>query len=95
MCACSRPLWVSPMNSPVRLGVSPTAASTPTGVYSQRFEALFPLGWNSGLYSLSRFTVVPPSLSAYECGTTWSTSRCLAVSPLCPAVHLHPSYRSG
>ena len=30
------------MNSPVRLGVSPAAASTPTGVFSQRFEALFP-----------------------------------------------------
>ena len=32
----------SPTNSPVRLGVSPTAASTPTGVFSQKFEALFP-----------------------------------------------------
>ena len=31
----------SPTNSPVRLGVSPTA-STPTCVFSQRFEALFP-----------------------------------------------------
>ena len=40
--AHSRPLWVSPMNSPVRLGVSPAAASTPTGVFIQRFEALFP-----------------------------------------------------
>ena len=29
------------MNSPVRLGVSPAAASTPTGVFNQRFEALF------------------------------------------------------
>ena len=29
------------MNSPERLGVSP-AASTPTGVFNQRFEALFP-----------------------------------------------------
>ena len=37
---CSRPLWVSPMNPPVRLGVSPTAASTPTGVCNQWFEAL-------------------------------------------------------
>ena len=34
-------LWVSPANSPVRLGVYP-AASTPTDVFSQRFEALFP-----------------------------------------------------
>ena len=30
------------MNSPVMLGVSPAAASTPTGVFNQRFEALFP-----------------------------------------------------
>ena len=30
------------MNSPVRLGVSPTASSTPTDVFSQKFEALFP-----------------------------------------------------
>ena len=30
------------MNSPVSLGVSPAAVSTPTGVFNQRFEALFP-----------------------------------------------------
>ena len=41
-CAYSRPLWVSPMNLPVNLGVSPAAASTPTGVFNHRFEALFP-----------------------------------------------------
>ena len=40
--ACSRPLWVSPTTSSVRLGVSPAAAPTPTGVFNQRFEALFP-----------------------------------------------------
>ena len=33
---CSRTLCLSPTNFPVRLGVSPTAASTPTGVFSQR-----------------------------------------------------------
>ena len=48
-CACPRPLWVSPTTSPVRLGVSPAAAPAPTGVFNQRFEALFPragaLGW--------------------------------------------------
>ena len=38
----SRTPWVSPANSPVRLGVSPAATSTPTGVFSQRFEPLFP-----------------------------------------------------
>ena len=41
-CAHSRPLWVSPMTFPVRLGVSPAAAPTPTGVFTQRSEALFP-----------------------------------------------------
>ena len=41
-CAHSRPLWVSPTTSPMRLGVSPAAAPTPTGIVSQRFEALFP-----------------------------------------------------
>ena len=40
-CACSRPLWVSPMTSPVRLGVSPAAAPSPLGVFTQRCEALF------------------------------------------------------
>ena len=37
------------MTSPVRLGVSLAAAPTPTGVFNQWFEALFPhagsLGW--------------------------------------------------
>ena len=41
-CAHSRPLWVCPTTSPVRLGVSPAAAPTITGVFTQRFEALFP-----------------------------------------------------
>ena len=48
VCVHSRTLWVSPADSPVRLGLSP-AAGTPTDFYSQRFEALFPcagtLGW--------------------------------------------------
>ena len=33
---------VSPTTSPVRMGVSPAATSPPTGVFNQRFEALFP-----------------------------------------------------
>ena len=33
VCVRSRPLWVSPVNSPVRLGVSPTSV-TPTGFFS-------------------------------------------------------------
>ena len=53
VCVHSRPLWISPTNSPVRLGVSPTVASTHTGVFYQWFEALFPPRWNSGLCGLS------------------------------------------
>ena len=45
----SRTPWVSPTDSLVRLGVSPTATSTPAGVYSQRFGALFP-HWSPGLW---------------------------------------------
>ena len=37
----------------MRLGVSPTSA-TPTGVFSQRFEALFPPRWSPGLRGLLR-----------------------------------------
>ena len=42
VCVGSMRRWVSPTNSPVSLGVSPAAISTPTGVFSQRFETLFP-----------------------------------------------------
>ena len=42
VCARPRPLWVSPMTSPVRLGLSPAAAPTPRGIFNQRSEALFP-----------------------------------------------------
>ena len=51
-CAHSRPLWVSPATSPVRLGVSPAAAPTPTGAFNQKFEALFPPRWSPGLRGL-------------------------------------------
>ena len=47
-----RPLWVSPTTSPVRLGVSPAAAPTPTGVFIERFGALFPPRWSPGLRGL-------------------------------------------
>ena len=50
--------------SPVRLEVSPAAGSTPTGVFNQKFEALFPPRWSPGLRSRSCSPVVPPGLSA-------------------------------
>ena len=73
-CAHSRPLWVSPMTSPVRLGVSPAATPTPTGVFNQRFEALFPhataLGYDLTLsppfvpHSANLGTAVPRQLNS-------------------------------
>ena len=76
VCVHSRTLCVSPTNSPVRLGVSPTAA-TPTGFFSQRFWGFISLGWNSGLHGLSRSPVVPPTLSTCKCETARSSSQFL------------------
>ena len=59
-CAHSRPLWVSPMISPVRLGVSPAAAPTPTGSFNQRSETLFPRTGALGLRSLLRSPLFAP-----------------------------------
>ena len=62
VCVQSRPLWVSPRNSPVRLGVSPATASTPTGVFTQRFEALFP---HAGTLGCMVCFTSPPALPVY------------------------------
>ena len=65
------------MNSAVRLGISP-ATATLTGFFSERFWGFISPPWNPGLFGLSPSPVVPPSLSAQECGTTLSTSCCLS-----------------
>ena len=36
----------------MKLGVSPAAAPTPTGIFNQKFEALFPPRWSPGLLGL-------------------------------------------
>ena len=47
------------MTSPLRLGVSPAAAPTPTGVFNQRFEALVPRAGALGyMVCLARFVQV-------------------------------------
>ena len=102
-CVRSRTLWVPPANSPVRLGVSPAAASTPIGVFSQRLWGFISQYWNPGLCGLSQSLVVPPGLFARKCGTAqsasyhlaWSASCRLASSPLRLTAQLHPSYQSG
>ena len=72
-CARSRPLWVSPMTSPVRLGVSPAAAPTPMGVFNQRFEALFPRVGALG-YVVCFAPCRLSSFSVGECGVAGSAS---------------------
>ena len=54
----------------MRLGISPPAALTPTGVFNQRFEALFPRAGALGLRNLFCSPFVPPGLSVQEYGTT-------------------------
>ena len=109
-CAQSRPPWVSPVTSPARLGISPAAAPTPSGVFNQRFEALFPRTGALGTWS-TLLPAVCPGLSVCECGAAGSASGQTAcpvrptlhqsrsphsnASPLCPGAHLCPSYRSG
>ena len=66
-CAHSRPLWVSPTTSSVRLGVSPAAAPTPRGTFNQRFEALFP---GAGALGCMVCFVCPPFVR-FICGRIW------------------------
>ena len=66
-CAHSRPLWVSPTTSPVRLGVSPAASTTPMGIFNQRFEALFPCAGALG-YIVS---FAPHCSSWFICARVW------------------------
>ena len=109
-CAHSRPLWVSPTTSPVRLGVSPAAAPTHTGIFNQRFEALFPCAG-----ALGCVVCFDPRCSSHlsmrECRATGSASAQTAcparptlcqsrsrhshASPLHPGACLRPSYQSG
>ena len=52
------------MNSPVRLGVPPAAASTPLCVFNQRFESLFP---HAGALGCAVCFDPPPFLPVYLC----------------------------
>ena len=91
VCVHSRPLWVSPMNSLVRLGVSPAATSIPMGVFNQRFEALFPRTGALGCAVCFRSSTIPPGLSVSECGAAGATSSHTAC-PLCSTIcHLSGS----
>ena len=66
-CVPSRTLWVSPVNSPVRLGVSPTAA-TPTGFFQSEVLRLYFIGLEPWvLQSVS----LPSCSSWFICTQMW------------------------
>ena len=89
VCIHSRTLWVSPANSPMKLGVSP-ATAIPKGFLSQRFWDFLFLHLNPRLCGLSWYPDVPPGLSACKGGTAWSASHCLTACP-CPLSCPSPS----
>ena len=49
----------------MKLGVSPAAAPTPTGIFNQRFEALFPPALEPGV---ARSALLPAVCPVYLCG---------------------------
>ena len=87
---CSGTLWVSPTNSPVRLGVSPAATSTTMGVFNLWFEALFPCAGALSCVVCCAPLPVPPSLSMCECGATGSASNHLVGSASCSLAYPIP-----
>ena len=91
-CVCSKTSCVLPTDRPVRLGVSPIAA-TLTGCYNQSLGGFISTCWNPGLsvcLGPQLFLPVYPhanvGLLSLPAATslTWSTSHCLAMCPFCP-----------
>ena len=95
---------MSPTDSPVRLGVSPAASSTPTGVFNQRFEALFPRAGTLGFKVCHLVHQLLPHCQLQLCPSrstirhlAGSSSHHLAVSPLppgCPSPPLLPVWKN-
>ena len=83
-CAHSRPPWVCPTTSPVRLGVSPAALPTPMGIFNQRIEALFP-GTGALGYAVCFAPCSPPFILVYLCASVGlrGATRCSACPVLC------------
>ena len=75
-CARPRPLWVSPMTSPVRLGVSPAAAQPPQAFSIRGLRLYFPTlePW------VARSALFPAVCPVYLCGNVGprGATRCSA-----------------
>ena len=71
VCIHSRTLWVSPMNSTVRLGVPPIATSSPTVFSVRGFEVLFPCAG-----TLGSVVCVPSCSFRFICTRMWDCPPC-------------------
>ena len=76
------------MTSPVKLEVSPAATSTPTGVFNQRFEALFPCA--GALGCMVCFTP-PPFVPVYLCANVGLWGLLPAALPALSSTTLSPA----
>ena len=84
-CVCSRIPWASLIDSPVRLGISPTFATT-TDFIARALESLVSRTESLGV-TVCLAPLLPLSLSTHECGTTWLASPSLSHSVCCFTVH--------
>ena len=109
-CAHSRPLWVSPTTSPVRLGVSPAAAPTPGALSIRGLRLYFPelepwVAWSASLPAIHPVYLCTNvglqgllvlGLPAPFVPHSASLGPTTAMRVLsAPAARLLPSYRSG
>ena len=62
----------------MRLGVSPTATPTPTGIFNQRFDTLFPLAGALGC-SVCFAPLRSPPFVRFICARKWGRSACPAL----------------
>ena len=110
VCVRSRPLWISPMNSPVRLEFLPLLPQPPQVFSLRGLRLYFPKLELWVARSVTRSTscclagqlqlCLPHSTICHLAGSSsfclaQSASHLLAANALCPAAHLCPSYRSG
>ena len=84
-CAHSRPLWVSPTNSPLRLGVSPAGTSTPTGVFNRGLRLYFLklepwVAWSTALPRCSSLSIY---VQMWGCGS----ASCCTACPVHSTIH--------
>ena len=89
-CAHSRPLWVSPTTSLVRLGVSPAAAPTPMAFSIRGLRFYFP-----ALEPWVTWSALLPAFIQFICAPMWGCRDCLRRSSHTPPVSVLPQPRES